>query len=66
MLGIKPEDSKRMDDLAKELRITKNPDARLDMQLRFVKDMTPYYGHERATRMLSMVWKKAKSRTAAL
>ena len=59
-LAIFPEDVDVMKRDARRLAAEPNTDVRLMLQLQFVQDMTPRYGHERATRMLSKVWKMEK------
>ena len=58
---INPADLEIMQDLAKKLFRTPDPDQRMAMQQRFVKEMTPRYGHERATKMLTQVWRMPRS-----
>jgi hypothetical protein len=58
--AILPEDQDTMRLYARRLAVEPRPDVRLMLQLQFVHDMSPRYGHERATRMLSKVWSFAK------
>lgn len=60
LIAIRPEDRDVMHMYAKRLAAEPNVDRRFSMQLQFVNMMTPRYGHERATRMLSKVWDLAK------
>jgi len=52
----------KMKKLADDLKREKNVKVRMMMQQNFVKDMTPAFGHERSTRMLTEVWTLVKRR----
>lgn len=56
---IKREDLGKLRDLAEKLNDTYSPRTRMDLQQKFVRDMSVKYGHESATRLLSRVWRLA-------
>lgn len=60
--AIAPEDEEAMVVFAERLKAEPDKQIRLMMQIRFVKDMAPEYGRDRAAKMLSKVWKMAKAR----
>ena len=49
----------KMKKLADDLRREPSARVRMMMQQNFVKEMSTAFGHERATRMLTVVWKYA-------
>lgn len=59
--AIAPEDEEAMVIFAKRLKAEPDKQIRLMMQIRFVQDMSPEYGRDRAAKMLNKVWKMAKA-----
>ena len=51
-----------MKKLADNLKREPNAKVRMMMQQKFVKEMSTAFGHERATRMLTSVWKYVNRR----
>ena len=60
--AIAPEDEEAMIIFAERLKAEPDKQIRLMMQIRFVEDMAPEYGRDRAAKMLNKVWKMAKAR----
>lgn len=60
--AIAPEDEEAMVIFAERLKAEPDKQIRLMMQIRFVQDMSPEYGRDRAAKMLNKVWKMAKAR----
>lgn len=60
--AIAPEDEEAMVIFAERLKAEPDKQIRLMMQIRFVQDMAPEYGRDRAAKMLNKVWKMAKAR----
>ena len=60
--AIAPEDEEAMIIFAERLKAEPDKQIRLMMQIRFVEDMSPEYGRDRAAKMLNKVWKMAKAR----
>lgn len=58
--AIAPEDEEAMVIFAERLKAEPDKQIRLMMQIRFVQDMSPEYGRDRAAKMLNKVWKMAK------
>ena len=50
-----------MKDYARRLRAEPDNETRLNIQLQFVKELGAIYGHEKACRLLTLVWKMAKA-----
>lgn len=59
---VRPEDQATMKDYARRLRAEPNAETRLNIQLQFVKELGQIYGHEKACRLLTLVWQMAKAR----
>ena len=53
-------DKDEMARCAERLKAEPDPEKRLDIQIRFVREMEKVHGHDRATRMLTEVWKLVK------
>ena len=60
--AIAPEDEEAMVIFADRLKAEPDKQIRLLMQIRFVEDMSPEYGRDRAAKMLNKVWKMAKAK----
>ena len=60
--AISPEDEEAMIIFAERLKAEPDKQIRLMMQIRFVEDMAPEYGRDRAAKMLNKVWKMAKAK----
>ena len=60
--AVSPEDQEAMEIFAQKLKAEPDKQIRLMMQIRFVEDMAPEYGRDRAAKMLNKVWKMAKAR----
>ena len=59
---VRPDDQETMRDYARRLRNEPDNETRLNIQLQFVKELGQTYGHEKACRLLTLVWQMAKAR----
>ena len=60
--AISEEDQEAMTIFAEKLKAEPDKVIRREMQIKFVKDMAPEYGRDRAAKMLTKIWKMAKAK----